>query len=88
MAELEIAGTEYAIVRLRDRAYLFDADGTGRDASWEDDEDNGTWWGTKALALAAANANGLTVSAADDTLADGYTVESRDYPYEDDLVDE
>lgn len=88
MAELEIAGTEYAVIRKRDHAYLFDADGTGRDAAWEADEDNGSWWGTKAMALAVANTNGLTVDAGSDELADGYGIEVRDYPYEDDLVDE
>lgn len=81
MAEQEIAGMEYAIIRDRDHAYLFDADGTGRDTAWEDDEENGIWWGTEDLARAVADANDLT-------LGEGYSIESREQPYEDDLTDE
>ena len=84
----EPGGVEYAIVRESDGAFLFDADGTGRDTAWEDYSENGSWWDTPARAGAIADINGLADPDGEDGLHAGVGIVSRPWYYEEDLMDD
>lgn len=83
---VEYGGIEYAIQRISDGAFLFDADGDGTDVSWEDDEENCTWMDTPEHAIALAELNDLAAEIDDGTVLDeGFVIIARPWRYEEDI---
>ncbi len=83
--EREQGGIEYAVMRISDGALLWDDDFNGVYQSWEDDEENASWVGSKDDAMSLADYAGLVT---DDGLAQGYEITERPWYYEDDLEED